>query len=48
MSKNKGQKEAKKAAWAAKKHQEENKVIGWIFGVIIGAGVLFMLYTAFA
>lgn len=48
MSKNKNAvKEAKKAAWAAKKEQEGNKVVAWIIGILIGLGVAYLIATFF-
>lgn len=48
MSKNKNAaKQAKKAAWAAKQEKEGNKVIGWIFGILIALGLIYLVTTLF-
>ena len=47
MGKNKAQKNSKRAAWAAKQEKEGNKVINWIFGILVGLGVLYLVYTFF-
>lgn len=44
---NKAKKEAKKAAYAAKKEQEGRKVINWIFGILIALGVLYAIYSMY-
>lgn len=47
MSKEKKAKaNAKRAAWAAKKEKEGNRVIAWIGGILIGLGLIFWLSTA--
>ena len=38
---------AKRTAYAAKKEQEGNKVIGWIFGILVGLGVIFAVFSCF-
>ena len=42
---NKALKNAKKAAYAAKKEQEGRNVINWIFGILIALGVIFAIWT---
>lgn len=37
--------DAKKAAYAAKKEQEGKNVINWIFGILIFLGVLYAAFT---
>jgi ABC-type lipoprotein release transport system permease subunit len=36
---------AKRTAYAAKKEQEGNKVIGWIIGVLVGLGIIFAIFS---
>lgn len=47
MGKNKALKNSKQAAWAAKQEKEGNKVINWIFGILVGLGVVYLVYTFF-
>ena len=42
---NKKLKEAKKAAWAAKKEKEGQSIINWIFGILIALGAVYAAYT---
>ena len=42
---NKKLKEAKKAAWAAKKDKEGKNIINWIFGTLIALGAIYAAYT---
>lgn len=37
--------EAKRKAYAEKKEKEGRSVINWIFGGLIGLGVLYAIYT---
>lgn len=45
MSNNKAKRDAKKAAYAAKKEKEGRNVINWIFGILIALGVLYAIYS---
>ncbi|MBR3522645.1 MAG: hypothetical protein IKN75_09045 [Prevotella sp.] len=47
MSNNKAKRDAKKAAYAAKKEQEGRNVINWIFGILIALGALYAIYTMY-
>ena len=47
MSNNKTKRDAKKAAYAAKKEQEGRNVINWIFGILIALGALYAIYTMY-
>ena len=47
MNAKKSIRNAKKAAYAAKKEQEGRKVINWIFGILIALGVLYAIYSMY-
>lgn len=38
---------SKKAAWAAKQEEQGKKVIGWIIGILIALGVIYLLASFF-
>lgn len=44
---NKTKRDAKKAAYAAKKEQEGRKVINWIFAILVLLGVLYAFYSIY-
>lgn len=39
------QRDAKKAAYAAKQEKEGKNVVNWIFGVLILLGAIYAIYT---
>ena len=45
MNAKKAIRNAKKAAYAAKKEQEGRNVINWIFGILIALGVVYAIYS---
>lgn len=48
MSKNKKMGNAKRQAYAEKQEQEGRNVINWIFGILVGLGVAYAVFSIVA